>query len=265
MLRPAIPVVVHAFRNTASVPHVNDGRATRSSPTRDDLLRAGKAAALGELTPGVAHELNNPLFAILGLVDFLVAEAEPDSRAHRRLTVVRDTALEMRAVLRGLLDFARESADTHALVDLAETVRETVEFVRQTSSAKDVELVERLPSQEIAVFGSRNQLRQALLHLLTNAHAALPGGGLVTVALEERGAWARLTVADSGDGVPAELRERIFEPFFTTRPGGSGLGLAAARAIAERHGGTLELRAADEGTRFVLELPLEAADEAACA
>jgi signal transduction histidine kinase len=243
------------------MPEVNDWADARSSPSRDDLVRAGKAAALGELTPGVAHELNNPLFAILGLVDFVIAEAEPGSRAHRRLTVVRDTALEMRAALRALLDFTREPADTHALVDLAETVHQTAEFVRQTSSAKDVELVVSVSTDAFAVLGNRNQLRQALLHLLTNAYAAVPGGGLVTVALERNGGWARVTVTDSGDGIPPELCERIFEAFFTTRPNGSGLGLAAARAVAEGHGGTLELGDDCEGATFILELPLEPIDE----
>jgi two-component system NtrC family sensor kinase len=257
MLRPAATVVVSAYGNTVGVPSVNkldDGAS--ASPSRDDLVRAGKVAALGELTPGIAHELNNPLFAVIGLVDFLLRDAEPGSRSHRRLTVVRDTALEMRTVLRTLVDFARESTDTHAVIDVGDTVRQTAELVRRTSSAKDVELIEELPSESLSVLGNRNQLRQVLLHLLTNACASLPRGGTVTIGLARRNARASVTVADSGAGVPPELRMRIFEPFFTTRPGASGLGLAAGRAIAESHGGSLELRSGGEGATFVLTLPV---------
>jgi two-component system NtrC family sensor kinase len=238
------------------VPNVNEPAGASRKPARtDDLVRAGKAAALGELTTGVAHELNNPLFAILALVDFLVTEAEPGSRAHRRLLVVRDTAAEMREVLRAVLDFAREPADARGPVELAETVRQTVELIRRTSSAKDVELQVRLPSDTVVVVGSRNQIRQALLHLLANACAAMPGGGTLSIGLDHGEGWATVSVADSGPGIPAELRERIFEPFFTTRPGGSGLGLAACRAIAEGHGGMLELDARGQGATFLLRLP----------
>ena len=230
---------------------------------RDDVVRAAKAAALGELTRGAAHELNNPLLAILGLVDLLVGDAEEGTRAHRRLTVVRETALEMRAVLRALLEFAREGGDSRERVDLGDTVRQTVELVRRTSSARDVELVERIPQGTLAVVGSPSQIGQAVLHLLVNAYAALPAGGKVLVDVEAGGGRATVTVSDTGDGIPVELAERVFEPFFTTRPDGSGLGLSASRAIAESHGGGLELRAQDRGTTFVLTLPL--ADEASAA
>lgn len=238
-------------------------RGDTAPDARDDVVRAAKAAALGELTQGAAHELNNPLLAILGLVDLLLAEAEDESRAQRRLTVVRDTALEMRAVLRALLEFARDTGDSRELFDLGDTVRRTVALVRHTASAPDVELVERLPHVALGVTGDRSRIGQAVLHLLVNAYAALPAGGKVVVEVATGETSATVTVTDSGAGVPAELAERVFEPFFTTRRDGSGLGLAASRAIAESHGGGLELRDAEHGAAFVLSLPL--ADGAAAA
>ena len=257
MLRPTAPSVVPASRHTACVPNVNGPEPTGpSGDPGDELVRAGKVAALGELTGGLAHELNNPLFAILGLIDFLVAEAEPGSRAHRRLTVVRETALEMRDILRAVLDFAREPPDPRGRVDLSEAARETAELARRASALADVEIDVRVPSDTVVVVASRNQIRQALLHLLANAFAALPGGGAVTVDVDCSDGSATVAVADSGPGVPDDLRDRIFEPFFTTRPHGSGLGLAASRAIAETHGGTLELAAGGPGATFVLRLPL---------
>ena len=253
-------------RDATSLSSVNDeaGRTT-PAPGADELIRAGKVAALGELTPGLAHELNNPLLAILGLAEFLLAEAEPGSRANRRLAIVRETALELRAILRTVVAFAREPADTWGPVDLRDTIRRTLELVRRTSAARDVELVESVGADEAVVAGSRNQLAQCVLHLLTNACGALPEGGTVRIELGRRDGWATVAVSDTGTGIPAALRRRIFEPFFSTMPSSTGLGLPAARAIAERHGGTLELDgpARDAGTTFTLRIPLSAEEAAA--
>jgi signal transduction histidine kinase len=231
-------------------------RSTPASANNDEVVRAAKAATLGGLTRGVAHELNNPLLAILGLVDLLLGDAEAGTRAQHRLTVVRDTALEMRALLRAVLEFARDSGDSREPVDLGHAARHAVELVRHTTSARDVELIERIPDAMPAVVGNRSQISQAVVHLLVNAYAALPAGGTVVVEVEPRGDRATVTVTDSGEGIPAELADRVFEPFFTTRCDGSGLGLAASRAIAESHGGGLELRSSDGGASFVLTFPL---------
>lgn len=255
MLRRCDSGVVPAFGNTLGVSEVNAlGAAT--PPAREDVVRAAKAAALGELTQGVAHELNNPLLAILALVDLLLGATDEGSQSRRRLTVVRDTALEMRAVLRVLLEFARDTGDSHDVVYLGDAVRQTVELVRRTASSRDVELVERIPQGPLAVAGSASLIGQAVLHLLVNAYAALPAGGKVLVDVDASGDTATVTVTDSGEGIPVELAERVFEPFFTTRRNGNGLGLTASRAIAASHGGRLELRAHDAGARFVLTLPL---------
>jgi signal transduction histidine kinase len=255
MAWPAASHSLDAPRNRLGLSVVNVPDR-ESSPELEELARAGKLVALGELTPGLAHELSNPLFAILGLVDFLLAESEPGSRAHRRLIVVQETAQDMRGILRALVDFAREPGGPIGPVELVETVRETVALVRRTTFAKDVEVEERLGNVPVVVQGSRNELRQCVIHLLTNACAALPDGGTVAVELLQRDGWAVATVSDSGPGVPDALKSAIFEPFFTTRSAGGGLGLAAGRAIAERHGGTLELDASGPGATFVLRLPL---------
>jgi len=229
------------------------------------LVQSGKLAAIGELAAGVAHEINNPLFAILGLVEFLLKEVEPGSKAHSRLTLVHDTGLEMKEIVRALLDFAREPSDERQLMHVADTVAQTIELVRRTSSAKDVDIVERLDPKPAHVHGNPNQLKQILLNLLTNAYQAMPGGGTVTVELERRDGWAVVTVSDTGPGIPEELHTQIFEPFFTTKRGGggTGLGLAVSHGIAAAHGGCLEVRSTPgEGATFTLRLPLATEDRA---
>jgi signal transduction histidine kinase len=258
MLRRAFAPAVPAFGHTARVSNVNARRDASAGGTTDEaLIRAARAAVLGALTRDVAHELNNPLLAILGLVDLVAAERGTDSRAERRLTVIRDTALEMRELIRALLEFARGTGDAAGTVDVAETVGRALELVRRTTSAQDVELVERIAGEPLPVAGNAGEIRQAVLHLLVHACAALSAGGTVIVTAERDGDRVIVTVTDSGDAIPVDAADRIFEPFFATERDPTGLGLAASRAIAERHGGTLELRPSDRGASFALTLPLD--------
>jgi signal transduction histidine kinase len=240
--------------------------APRPAPALDDLLehgapqlvQAGKLAALGELAGGVAHEINNPLFAILGLVEFLLREVEEGSKAHARLRLVQETGLEIKELVRALLAFAREPSGERGRVSLDEVVADALDLVRRTNAAKGVEVVERLLGEPVPVEASPNELKQVVLHLLANARQAMPDGGTVTVAVSRGPGHATVTVADSGPGVPEHLADWVFEPFATTRPDGTGLGLAISRAIARAHGGDLALETGGPGARLVLRLPLRA-------
>ncbi|HZO96378.1 MAG TPA: ATP-binding protein [Gaiellaceae bacterium] len=226
------------------------------APYERQLVQSAKLAAIGELAAGVAHEINNPLFAILALSEFLLKELEPGTKAYERAELIRSTGLEIKEVVRGLLDFARESSDERTLTALDELVRQTVDLVRRTSAKKGITIVERYEGP-VLVEASSSQLKQLVLNLLGNAREATPDDGTITVTVRREGADALVTVADSGPGVPDDLRDRIFEPFFTTRrgTGGTGLGLAVSLGIARAHGGTLQLAQGGEGASFVLRLP----------
>jgi len=227
-----------------------------------DLLASGRQAAIGELAAEIAHEINNPLFAMLGLNELTLKDAQPGTKAHERLRLVDETGQEIKGLVRALLAFAREPTGEIDTVSLQNVIVAALDLVRRTSASKGVEIVERLDHQPIRVEGNRNQLKQILLNLLTNARHALPDGGTITVALTAQSGRATVRVSDTGPGVEHELRERIFEPFFTTKgEGGTGLGLTVSRTIARLHGGSLRLADVDdgEGAAFVLELPL--ADE----
>jgi signal transduction histidine kinase len=222
----------------------------------DELLATGRLATVGSLTSSVVHELNNPLFAILALVEFLLRDAEPGTKPHQRLELIQSTGLGMKESTRALLDFAREPSGSLEPVALDETVESVVALFRLTAAAKDVELAPRIDGVPMHVLGRRDELRQLLLALLLNAKQALPSGGAVSIDLSRSGADAVLRVADDGPGVAAELGERAFEPFVSTRDGALGLGLAVARAIARRHGGELALEPSSAGAVFVARLPL---------
>jgi len=223
------------------------------------LVQSGKLAAIGELAAGVAHEINNPLFAILGLTEFLLKEASPGSKAHSRLELIQQTGIEIKEIVRALLDFARENAEERHLVVLEDVVRATLDLVDRTNAHKGVELVARYDGSLATVSASPNQLKQIFLNLIANARQAMPAGGTVTVEVRAEGNHVLATITDDGPGLEPAVAERIFEPFFTTKrsTGGTGLGLSVSLGIAESHGGSLTVESEHgEGAAFTLQLPI---------
>ncbi len=221
----------------------------------EQLVQSGKLVAIGELAAGVAHEINNPLFAILALSEFLLKELEPGSRPYERAELIHKTGLEIKEIVRGLLDFARENNDERVVLSLDALVGETVELMRLTNANKGIHIVESYEPVRIDASGS--QLKQLVLNLLGNARQASPDGGEIVVSVRREGADAVVTVADDGPGVEASVRERIFDPFFTTGrySGGTGLGLSIGLGIAQAHGGSLSLVGEGPGATFVLRFP----------
>jgi signal transduction histidine kinase len=223
------------------------------------LVQSGKLAAIGELTAGAAHEINNPLFAILGLTEFLLKEADPGSKAKQRLELIQQTGLEIKEIVRALLDFARENAEERHEVALDDVVRSTVDLVRRTNAHKGIELLDTYEDAGALVYARPNQLKQIFLNLIANARQAMPNGGTVTVDVRTEGGFAVATVCDDGPGIEADVLSRIFEPFFTTKrnTGGTGLGLSVSFGIAEAHRGALTAYSeVGRGAQFTLRLPL---------
>ena len=227
------------------------------SASDPELARLGTLLALGKLAPSVIHEINNPLFAILGLLEFLLAEAEPGTKTHQRLVLMQQSGLEIKEIVRTILDFAREHGDERVELDLAELARETVELFRRTSVARDIESRVEASAGPLSVVASRQALRVALLALLSNAEQALPAGGAIVVAVSSHDGQVVARVTDTGEGVAEHAGQDLFEPFFTTRTeqGAAGLGLAIARATARAHGGDLTLERVSPGATFALSLP----------
>jgi two-component system NtrC family sensor kinase len=222
------------------------------------LVQSGKLAAIGELAAGVAHEINNPLLAILGLTEFLLLETEDGSKQHERLLLIQQTGLEIKEIVRALLDFAREHPNTQRVVKLETLVRMTIDLIRRTNAHKGIEIVERYAAPGARVRANGDQLEQIVLNLVANARQAMPHGGALRIEVAPDNDHVSLVVSDEGPGIPADLQARIFEPFFTTRrgTGGTGLGLSVSLGIAEAHGGTLTVFSEPgHGAAFTLRLP----------
>jgi len=248
--------VFRALRPTSSI---SDTESPERLEYERQLVQSGRLAAIGELAAGVAHEINNPLFAILGLTEFLLKETEPGSLAHKRLELIQESGIEIKEIVRALLDFARENADERRVVLFEDVIRSTLDLVRRTNAHKGIELVDTYDGSGAEVVATPSQLKQVVLNLIANARQAMPDGGTVHVDVRREGDFVVASVADDGPGIAPEVRERIFEPFFTTRrtTGGTGLGLSVGLGIAESHGGTLTVSSEPgAGATFTLRLPV---------
>ena len=239
------------------------------------LLRQEKLASLGRLAAGLAHELNNPLNTIAGFVEALQRRSHAETHLAskefedfpRFLKMIQGEVDRAAAIVRRLLDFARQREPSFALVDLGRLISESVSFVeRQAALANKRIVVEPFPSP-VQMKADAQMLQQLLLNLLTNALDAIEGAGEVRLAANTvaigRGQqqFLQISVADNGCGIPQEDLSKVFDPFFTTKEvgKGTGLGLPICQSIVEQHGGTIEIKSEGigKGTTVTMKLPLE--------
>ena len=184
--------------------------------------------------------------------------------AGRQLQVVQQEIARMESTIQGLLDFARPP-DLHRVAhDLRTTVRRALNLVEGRAKQQNVAIVEKVPNAPVIVDGDPEQLHQIFVNLLLNGIEAMPQGGSLAVAVETDDAVrrvCRVSVSDSGDGIPQPILDRIFEPFATSKEHGTGLGLAISHRIAKEHGGVLlAANRTEGGAVFTLELPLSTED-----
>src|SRR5580765_1376546 len=164
--------------------------------TDEQLLEAARLAAVGGVAGDVAHELNNPLFAILALVELLLKDLDPASKTAQRLELVQRTGLEMKGIIRTLVDFSRDTAPQTSVVQLGDTARPGVDLAGRTSAARDVDLIVQV-TEPVAVECSPSHLTALLVDLVGRVRRTLPLGGTVAVEVGRDGAWATVRVSAS--------------------------------------------------------------------
>lgn len=231
--------------------------------TEQQLAQKEKFAAMGQMMTGAAHELNNPLTAILGVTDLLL-ERVPDASTTRQLELILRQARRAAAIVQNLLAFSRPSAQGRTKIRLEEIVQQALYLHEAALTQKNITVKFQAPARLPLVEGDRNLLMQVFANIITNAEQAISGArdrGTLSVALALVGEAIRVTIADDGPGVPSVNIRKIFDFFFTTkRPGGgSGLGLAISLAVIKEHGGTIEVQSAPgKGASFCVSLPAAA-------
>jgi len=222
--------------------------------------QAERLSALGRLSAGIAHEVNNPIGIMTSRIELILMDADATglpSETVEDLRVVHRNAIRVATIAKNLLSFARETPRERTPVDIDDVVRNvlllaSIEFRRQ-----NVRLLLDLKSGS-KVLAQPNALEQVVLNLVTNAVEAMPDGGEVRIRTSRTDDRVQLVVADTGRGIPAEDLAHIFDPFFTTKPSGTGLGLSVSYGIVQDHKGTIEVQSeAGKGTTFVLTFPVE--------
>lgn len=227
------------------------------------LVESHKMRAIGGLTAGVAHELNNPLNNII-----LTSEVLKDSYKEMSDEDLQDIANDLvtqgeraQRVVKNLLDFARESETQTEYLHIEKLVDDTVQLAKNQIKLSKIKLELQVDENLPPIYGDKELLKQVLLNLLLNAIDAMPGGGALTIKVSEEKETGFLTVrvSDTGQGIPAHILGSVFNPFFTTKPTGkgTGLGLAVSRGIVEKHGGDIEVESKPkEGATFTVHLPI---------
>tara|TARA_R110002096_G_scaffold206192_4_gene392314 strand:- start:2623 stop:4293 length:1671 start_codon:yes stop_codon:yes gene_type:complete len=231
------------------------------------LAQAEKLSTAGELLAGIAHEVNNPLAAILGTSSMLATELT-DPEHYEAAKLIEKQAQRAGNLIHQLLAFSRKSeGDNRKEDNLIDVVRESIEFVRPQLRLKRSTLEFTLPDgSELRSKLNRVQIQQVLVNLMTNAqHAIADRGedGRISVSIESDQSNAYVVVQDNGTGMSREVRNKLFQPFFTTKEEGSGtgLGLSICQDIANRHLGTLECTSTEgRGSSFQFRLPLNEPD-----
>jgi two-component system NtrC family sensor kinase len=237
-------------------------RAQKLREAQDRLVQSERLASVGRLSAGLAHEIGNPIAALLGLEDLLLQGGLEPTEERDFLVRIRKETERIHNVLRGLLDFARPaSTQVHDAKpgSIAEAVQDVVALVRPQRNFRDVDFrVEAEPALPNVTLATE-RIVQVLLNLLLNAADAAGPTGKVSLKANRTGTGVRVVVEDSGPGLDPKIRERLFEPFATTKEvgKGTGLGLAVCRGLVESAHGTIQV---DEsyrpGARFVVELPM---------
>ena len=233
----------------------------RLRAAQDTVVRSERLASVGRLAAGLAHEIGNPISAILGLQHLLLdGDLDPAETRDFLQRMERETS-RVHRILRDLLDFARPSVARpleQTSGDVSTALADTLALVRPQKNLRELELVQEVRGHVPPVRLGHEQLVQLLLNLVMNAADACGERGTISVVAEPGPRGARITVTDDGPGVAPEVREHLFEPFVTTKEvgKGTGLGLAVSRGLVEAGGGTIELdESYAEGARFVIELP----------
>lgn len=235
----------------------------RLGQTQEQLIHAGKMAAVGALVAGLSHELNNPLGIIVGYAQGLLRRAAPDAPGRESLAAIERQAQRCAHLVRSLLDFSRSSRSQLEETAIPPLVERVIELARGQARRKQIDLRWSPRSHLPPLIGRPQDIESVLMNLVSNAIDATPACGSVTLSAApmSRGARAglELNVIDTGTGIPADVLPRIFDPFFTTKPigEGTGIGLPLTRQAIEAHGGSIEVRTAEGiGTTMRVWLPL---------
>ncbi|MCK9363562.1 MAG: cache domain-containing protein [Syntrophales bacterium] len=260
-----IGVLQTTFRDM--VLSLKDRDRRRNAESENRLLQSEKQASVGRLAAGVAHEINNPLTGVLTYTHMLLRRKDLGDDIRSDLEVIVQSTERVRKIVKGLLDFSRQTKLDREPTDVNRLVRATVSMMENQALVKGVSINfnngEALPQVTL----DRSQIQSVLLNMILNALDATEPGDSINIntatdlsASEPRQMGVEITIADNGCGIPPENLDKLFDPFFTTKEvgQGTGLGLSVSLGIVHEHGGAIRVQSKPgKGTRFFIWLPVE--------
>lgn len=228
------------------------------------LLQSEKQASIGKLAAGVAHEINNPLTAVLTFTHLILRRKDLPEEVREDLEMVADQTERVRNIVKSLLDFSRQSEIEVESIDINGLIRDCVELMKNQALIKDIELSFKGQEKLAPLRLDRNRIQSVMINLIINALDATAAGGSIKIvtarSVEGCKKGVSIAVEDTGHGISPEDMEHLFDPFFSTKEvgKGTGLGLAVTAGIVERHGGSIKVRSRkNEGTTFTLWIPYQ--------
>src|SRR5438874_9633084 len=233
---------------------------------QEQLVQAGKLATLGELTTGIAHELNNPLnnigLFIGNVIDFIeLGKGDPQSILHELHSAMQQVR-KANEIISHLRTFGRAASVSREPVAIAQVIQSALSLMREQLRLRQINVELHFPAEAAIVIGNAIQIEQVFINLLSNARDALANADnkVITITCSIKADMVHITVSDTGLGIPNGLEQRIFDPFFTTKEvgAGTGLGLSITYGIIKEHQGTIAVENhPGEGALFLIELPLK--------
>jgi two-component system NtrC family sensor kinase len=241
-------------------------RSQQLRKIQSQLMQSEKLASLGRLASGVAHEINGPLTGILTFSHLLMRKLKDNPELQKELELIVKETTRVSTIVRGLLDFARESKPQKRPCNINDLILHILSLVERQPVFQNIRIAKSLDSQVPILLIDANQIQQVFMNILLNAADAMVTGGFLTISSSHAPGdpFLQVKFSDTGCGIPEENLPKIFDPFFTTRADkkGTGLGLAVSYGIIERHRGRIEVQSeVGRGTTFTVRLPLEASEE----
>jgi len=224
------------------------------------LRHADRLATIGQLTAGVAHELNEPLGNILGLAQLALKIPGIPEQAREDLNRITTISLDAREIIKQLMIFTRQKKPEKIRLNLNAIVREGLKFFESRCAKEGIELVRLLAIKVPEIIADQTQIHQVLVNLITNAIQAMPQGGKLTIRTEASENHVSLIVEDTGTGISDEVKKQMFIPFFTTKEvgQGTGIGLSVVHGVVTSHNGTINVESTPgKGSRFEVQLPIK--------
>jgi two-component system sensor histidine kinase AtoS len=230
---------------------------TQTKKLEFQVFQAEKLAALGQLSAGIAHEINNPLFVISGRIEMLKQE-ELAPEFKETIDLIDSQTNRIRKLVDRILKFARKSTLAFEAVNINEIIELVLPLVNHNiSPTVKVEIEKSLEKDMPKILGDLNQLQEVLLNIIINACQAMPEGGVIKITTRNfQNLYALIQITDTGVGISAANLKNIFMPFFSTKSQGTGLGLSICHNIIMNHNGSIELDSQiNQGTTFTVKLP----------